>query len=33
VLAEVSAQVDVRDLTLEEPAIEAIVRTLYHRSG
>jgi ABC-2 type transport system ATP-binding protein len=33
VLAEVSAQVEVRDLTLEEPAIEDIVRTLYHRSG
>jgi ABC-2 type transport system ATP-binding protein len=33
VLAEVSAQVEVRDLTLEEPAIEEIVRTLYHRSG
>jgi viologen exporter family transport system ATP-binding protein len=32
VLAEVSAQVEVRDLTLEEPAIEDIVRTLYHRS-
>jgi ABC-2 type transport system ATP-binding protein len=32
VLAEVSAQVEVRDLTLEEPAIEEIVRTLYHRS-
>ena len=31
VLAEVSAQVEVRDLTLEEPAIEDIVRTLYHR--
>ena len=30
VLAEVSAQVDVVDLTLEEPAIEEIVRTLYH---
>jgi ABC-2 type transport system ATP-binding protein len=30
VLAEVSAQVEVRDLTLEEPAIEDIVRTLYH---
>jgi ABC-2 type transport system ATP-binding protein len=29
VLAEVSAQVEVVDLTLEEPAIEAIVRTLY----
>lgn len=29
VLAEVSAQVEVRDLTLEEPAIEDIVRTLY----
>ena len=33
VLAEVSAQVEVRDLTLEEPAIEEIVRTLYHRPG
>jgi viologen exporter family transport system ATP-binding protein len=33
VLAEVSAQVEVRDLTLEEPAIEDIVRTLYHHSG
>jgi ABC-2 type transport system ATP-binding protein len=32
VLAEVTAQVDVRDLTLEEPAIEDIVRTLYTRS-
>ena len=31
VLAAVSAQVDVRDLTLEEPAIEDIVRTLYSR--
>ena len=31
VLAEVSAQVEVRDLTLEEPAIEDIVRTLYSR--
>jgi ABC-2 type transport system ATP-binding protein len=30
VLAEVSSQVEVRDLTLEEPAIEDIVRTLYH---
>lgn len=30
VLADVSAQVEVRDLTLEEPAIEDIVRTLYH---
>ncbi len=29
VLAEVSAQVEVVDLTLEEPAIEDIVRTLY----
>lgn len=29
VLAEVSALVEVRDLTLEEPAIEDIVRTLY----
>ena len=26
---QVSAQVEVRDLTLEEPAIEDIVRTLY----
>jgi ABC-2 type transport system ATP-binding protein len=32
VLAGVTAQVDVRDLTLEEPAIEDIVRTLYTRS-
>ncbi|HEU5486819.1 MAG TPA: ATP-binding cassette domain-containing protein [Microlunatus sp.] len=32
VLAEVSGQVEVRDLTLEEPAIEDIVRTLYHSS-
>lgn len=31
VLAEVTAQVEVRDLTMEEPAIEAIVRTLYSR--
>ena len=31
VLAQVSAQVEVRDLTLEEPAIEDIVRTLYSR--
>ena len=31
VLAEVSAQAAVRDLTLEEPAIEDIVRTLYSR--
>ena len=31
VLAAVSAQVEVRDLTLEEPAIEDIVRTLYSR--
>ncbi|HYP45404.1 MAG TPA: ATP-binding cassette domain-containing protein [Propionibacteriaceae bacterium] len=31
VLAEVSAQVEVRDLTLEEPAIEDIVGTLYSR--
>jgi ABC-2 type transport system ATP-binding protein len=30
VLADVSGQVEVRDLTLEEPAIEDIVRTLYH---
>jgi ABC-2 type transport system ATP-binding protein len=29
VLAEVTSQVEVIDLTLEEPAIEAIVRTLY----
>ena len=29
VLAEVSTQAEVRDLTLEEPAIEDIVRTLY----
>ena len=33
VLAEVSAQVEVRDLTLEEPAIEDIVRTLYHSTA
>jgi ABC-2 type transport system ATP-binding protein len=32
VLAEVAAQVEVRDLTLEEPAIEDIVRTLYSTS-
>jgi ABC-2 type transport system ATP-binding protein len=32
VLAGVSAQAEVRDLTLEEPAIEDIVRTLYSRS-
>ena len=32
VLAEVSAQAEVRDLTLEEPAIEDIVRTLYSRT-
>ena len=32
VLAQVSAQAEVRDLTLEEPAIEDIVRTLYSRS-
>ncbi len=31
VLAEVTAQVEVRDLRLEEPAIEDIVRTLYSR--
>lgn len=31
VLAEVTAQVEVRDLTLEEPPIEAIVRTLYSK--
>ena len=31
VLAEVSAQAEVVDLTLEEPAIEDIVRTLYQR--
>jgi ABC-2 type transport system ATP-binding protein len=31
VLADVTAQVEVRDLTLEEPAIEDIVRTLYSR--
>lgn len=30
VLAEVAGQAEVRDLTLEEPAIEDIVRTLYH---
>ena len=29
VLAGVSAQAEVRDLTLEEPAIEDVVRTLY----
>ena len=33
VLAAVSAQVEVLDLTLEEPAIEDIVRTLYSRPG
>jgi ABC-2 type transport system ATP-binding protein len=33
VLSEVSAQAEVVDLTLEEPAIEAIVRTLYERQG
>jgi ABC-2 type transport system ATP-binding protein len=33
VLAEVSAQAEVRDLTLEEPAIEEIVRTLYERGA
>ena len=32
VLAAVSAQAEVRDLTLEEPAIEDIVRTLYSRA-
>jgi ABC-2 type transport system ATP-binding protein len=32
VLAEVSSQAEIRDLTLEEPAIEDIVRTLYHSS-
>jgi ABC-2 type transport system ATP-binding protein len=32
VLADVAAQVEVRDLTLEEPAIEDIVRTLYERN-
>jgi hypothetical protein len=31
VLGEVSAQVEVRDLTLEEPAIEDIVGTLDDR--
>ncbi len=31
VLADVTAQVEVRDLRLEEPAIEDIVRTLYSR--
>ncbi|QDP98422.1 ATP-binding cassette domain-containing protein [Microlunatus elymi] len=31
VLAEVTAVAEVRDLTLSEPAIEDIVRTLYHR--
>ncbi len=30
VLSEVSTHAEVRDLTLEEPAIEDIVRTLYH---
>ena len=33
VLAQASAQVDVVDLTLSEPAIEDVVRTLYHRSS
>jgi len=33
VLAEVSALAEVRDLTLTEPAIEDIVRTLYHRAS
>ena len=33
VLGEVSAQAEVVDLTLEEPAIEDIVRTLYERQG
>jgi len=33
VLAEVTARVEVRDLTLEEPAIEDIVRTLYSRAS
>jgi ABC-2 type transport system ATP-binding protein len=33
VLAAVSAQTEVLDLTLEEPAIEDIVRTLYSRPG
>jgi ABC-2 type transport system ATP-binding protein len=33
VLAEVSSRTEVRDLTLEEPAIEDIVRTLYHSTG
>ncbi len=33
VLAAVSQQVEVRDLTLEEPAIEDIVRTLYSGRG
>ncbi len=32
VLAAVSAQTEVLDLTLEEPAIEDIVRTLYVRN-
>jgi len=32
VLAEVTAQVEVVDLTLEEPAIEDIVRTLYSQT-
>ena len=33
VLAAVSAQAEVRDLTLEEPAIEDVVRTLYSGRG
>ncbi len=33
VLGEVSAQAEVVDLTLEEPAIEDIVRTLYERQS
>jgi ABC-2 type transport system ATP-binding protein len=32
VLTSVAAEAEVRDLTLSEPAIEDIVRTLYHRS-
>jgi ABC-2 type transport system ATP-binding protein len=32
VLTSVAAEAEVRDLTLSEPAIEDIVRTLYHRN-
>jgi ABC-2 type transport system ATP-binding protein len=32
VLTSVAAEAEVRDLTLAEPAIEDIVRTLYHRN-